>query len=334
MGTITQRENGKWQVKIRRAGTKAISATFHTYEDAKAFERQQEHKVDKGVLGQLDGTPTLSQIITRYLTEVTPSKKGADSEEWRLKAIQRHWIGSTQVGKLTSTIVAKWRDERLQGADGRPVSGSTVNREMNLLHHVLETARKDWGIGTAVNPVSEVRRPKNNPSRDRRLTDEEKAVLLEACRDTRKPYLPQIVELALETAMRQGEIVSLMIEQVDLKDSVVSLKAGATKTDEARTVPLSTRANAILKEAIGDRTEGRVWPGLTSEAVKKAFIRARERAGIENVKFHDTRHDATTSFVELGLTDTEVMSITGHKTQSMMRRYTHLRAKDLAKKLG
>jgi integrase len=115
---------------------------------------------------------------------------------------------------------------------------------------------------------------------------------------------------------------------------VVSLKAGATKNDAARTVPLSTRAVEILREAIAGRTEGRVWPNLTTEAVKRAFIRLKEKAGVADVKFHDTRHDATTRFVELGLSDTEVMSITGHKTQAMMRRYTHLRAKDLAKKLG
>jgi integrase len=321
-------------VKIRRAGAKPLSATFETKADAQKWERDQERGIDRGLIGTLDASPLLRDVLARYLKEVSPLKKGASVEAWRLNALQRSWIAQQPLGKLTSAMVAKYRDERLSGAGDKPVSGSTVNRELNLLHHVLEVARKDWAIGTGTNPVHDVRRPKHSPARDRRLTDQEKAVLLEACRQSQKPYVAQVFELALETGMRQGEIVNLRVEAVDLEGCAVSLKAGATKTDEARTVPLSSRAVAILKEAIGGRKEGRVWPGLTSEAIKRAFIRARDRAGLEDVTFHDSRHHATTRFVELGLTDTEVMSITGHKTQSMMRRYTHLRAKDLAKKLG
>jgi integrase len=77
-----------------------------------------------------------------------------------------------------------------------------------------------------------------------------------------------------------------------------------------------------------------VFPGLTAEAVKRAFIRAMHRAGIENLRFHDLRHEATSRLFERGLNIMEVASITGHKDLRMLRRYTHLRAEDLAKKLG
>ncbi|WP_232431743.1 tyrosine-type recombinase/integrase [Burkholderia ubonensis] len=339
MGTLQERPNGHWTGKVRKAGYPAQSATFPTRKEAERWIIDTEAAINAGRFQNLDGSALLRDVIDRYLRDVTPSKKGESSETWRLKAIQRDEIGSYSVGKLTPAVVANWRDRRLAGTDGRPVSGSTVNREMNLLHHVLETARKEWGLGAPVNPVSEVRRPKNSPARERRLTDDEKVALLAACRQTharsgRQSYLADVVELALETGMRQGEIIKLEIEQVHLDDRFVGLRAGGTKTEEARTVPLSTRAAEILKSVIGDRTTGRVWVGLTSDAVKRAFIRARDRAGIKDLTFHDSRHDATTRFVELGLTDTEVMSITGHKTQSMMRKYTHLRAKDLAKKLG
>lgn len=329
MGTITQRESGAWQVKIRRKGMPSKSQTFGSHEDAVKWDRQQEAELDRGVLGMLDGTPLLKDLLKKYRQEITPGKKGYDSETWRLKAMERHWIGACAVGKLSSGLLATYRDERLQ----EPVSGSTVNRELNLLHHVLEIGRKEWGMGTQVNPVSDVRRPKNNPARDRRMTEDEKAILLEACGKARSSYLAPIVGLALETGMRQSEIVMLDWEQIDLEDGVVNLRAGATKNDERRSVPLSTKAVALLANLGGDRT-GRVWPGLTSEAVKRAFIRVRDKAKLLGLTFHDSRHEATSRFVELGLTDTEVMSITGHKTNAMMRRYTHLRAKDLAKKLG
>ncbi|KMY85403.1 Shufflon-specific DNA recombinase [Candidatus Paraburkholderia calva] len=153
---------------------------------------------------------------------------------------------------------------------------------MNLLHHVLEHARKEWGIGTIVNPVSEVRRPKNPPSRDRILTDVEKAhLLLMAGKNPRSRYLPEVLELAWETGMRmrQGEIVPLEIERVDLEGYVVSLKEGTTKNDAARTVPLSSRAVAILKKAIGGRTKGRVAESDDGGGKTRAFIRLREKSG-------------------------------------------------------
>ncbi|WP_250865855.1 site-specific integrase [Caballeronia sp. INSB1] len=338
MATFQQRPNGNWTAKVRKQGFPPQSATFPTKAEAERWATSAEATINEGRFQNLDGKPLLKDVIARYLTEVTPHKKGEDSETWRLKAIQRHEIASYAVGLLTATQVAAWRDDRLNGGSGKAVSGGTVNREMNLLHHVLEIARKEWRIGTPVNPVSEVRRPKNGPPRDRILTEKEKAILLAAAKNTysrrgRHTYLDGVVEFALETGMRQGEIVALEIERVHLEDRFVSLKAGATKNDEARTVPLSRRAVDILKEAIGDRKEGRVWQGLTSAAIKRAFIRLRDKTGLKDIRFHDTRHDATTRFVELGLTDTEVMSITGHKTQAMMRRYTHLRAKKLASKL-
>lgn len=327
MGTLQQRPNGNWTGKVRKQGFPALSATFPTKKEAERWITDQEAKINAGRFQHLDGEPLLRDLIKKYMEEVSPTKKGEREEVWRLKAIQRHEIASYAVGRLTPAVIANWRDQRLSGlsgaSNGRPVSGSTVNREMNLLHHVLEHARKEWGIGTPLNPVSEVRRPKNNPSRDRLLTDVEKAhLLLVAGKNPRSRYLPAVMELAWETGMRQGEIVPLEIKNVDLKDRVVSLRVGTTKNDGARTVPLSSRAVEILKDAIGNRKDGRVWPNLTTEAVKLAFIRLREKAGISDVKFHDTRHDATTRFVELGLSDTEVMSITGHKSAAMMRRYT------------
>jgi integrase len=339
MATFQQRPNGNWTVKVRRKGFPDLSATFPTKAQAELWGVEREAEILAGRFQHLDGEPLLRDLLKRYQLEVSPSKKGEDSEVTRLKALQRHAIAQYAVGKLTPSVIALWRDARLKGAEGasngRPVAGSTVNREMNLLHHVLEHARKEWNIGTQVNPVSEVRRPKNPPSRDRLLSDAEKALLIDtASANPRSRYLPGVIRVAWETAMRQGELVSLQIEQVNLEDQFITLREGTTKNDAARTVPLSTRAVEVLRDAIGDRKEGKVWPRLTSSAIKQAFSRLRKRAGVKGVRFHDSRHEATTHLVELGLSDTEVMSVTGHKSTAMMRRYTHLRAKKLAAKLG
>ena len=79
---------------------------------------------------------------------------------------------------------------------------------------------------------------------------------------------------------------------------------------------------------------GDVFPGVTTEAVKRSYMRAIRQAGIEDLRFHDLRHEATTRLFEKGLNTVEVASITGRKDLRMLRRYTHRKAEDLARKLG
>jgi len=154
---------------------------------------------------------------------------------------------------------------------------------------------------------------------------------LDACRKTKNPFLLPVIHLALETAMRLGELVSLRWEHVDLTRRIAHLPD--TKNGESRTVPLSTTAVNVLR-ALPRSLHGQVFPGLTTEAVKRAYIRAVDRAGIEDLHFHDLHHEATMRLFERGLNIMEVATITGHKDLRMLRRYTHLKAEDLAKKLG
>ncbi|MDR5751080.1 MULTISPECIES: site-specific integrase [unclassified Caballeronia] len=250
----------------------------------------------------------------------------------RLAAMQRDSMASYSLATLKTPIIAAWCDRRLL-----TVSGSTVNRDINLLHSVVEVARKKWGVAMSANPVSDVRRPRSNPSRERRLSLPEQALLLHACRQARSWWLAPIVELAIHTGMRQSEVRTLLWENIDMAEHLATLPAAATKTLTMRTVPLNTRCMAVLEAirgARGNPLRGPVFPDVTREAVKHAFSRARKRAGLSDFRFHDTRHEATSRFTELGLSPIEVATITGHKTLSMLQRYTHLRAKDLVKKLG
>jgi integrase len=162
-------------------------------------------------------------------------------------------------------------------------------------------------------------------------TEDEETRLLTACREARNPFLLPIVHLALETAMRQDELVSLRWEHIDLNRQIAHLPD--TKNGEARTVPLSSAAIRVLR-SLPRSLHGQVFPGLTTEAVKRAYIRAVRRAEIEDLRFHDLRHEATTRLFEKGLNIMEVASITGHKDLRMLRRHTHLKAEDLARKLG
>ena len=131
--------------------------------------------------------------------------------------------------------------------------------------------------------------------------------------------------------MRQGEIVHLRWEHIDLTRRTAHLPD--TKNGEPRTVPLSRAAIETLR-ALPRSLHGDVFPGLTTEAIKRSFSRATRRAQIVDFRFHDLRHEATTRLFERGLNIMEVSSVTGHKDLRMLRRYTHLRAEDLAQKLG
>ena len=156
-------------------------------------------------------------------------------------------------------------------------------------------------------------------------------LLLNAGHEATVHTLGNAVKLALETVMRQGELLRLHWEYIDLNRGTAHLPD--TKNGEARTVPLSSTAIAVLR-ALPRALHGDVFRGVTTEAVKRSYMRAIRRAGIKDLRFHDLRHEATTRLFEKGLNIMEVASITGHKDLRMLRRYTHLKAEDLAQKLG
>jgi integrase len=333
MATITKRSDNlgdaSWQVKIRRKGFPSVSKTFDSKAQAEVWAHQIESEMSRGAF--MDRTEaernTLGDILKRYVEEVTPHKKGHEAERYRILAlIDSQEICKFRMSSLSSKEIAAWRDNRL-----KDVSGSTVNREMNILGHAIETARREWGVALQQNPVSLVRRPKHSAPRERRLARGEEARLLVACQTARNPFLRPVVELALETAMRQSELARLEWSYVDLDKRSIHLLV--TKNGDSRGVPLSTRAVGVIRN-IPKSIDGRVFPGLSPEAIKRAFIRACARAGLNDFHFHDLRHEATSRMFEKGLNPLEVASITGHKTLQMLKRYTHLDAQNLAHKLG
>jgi integrase len=317
-----------WRAKVRRNGFPAQSRTFDNKALAERWAREIENEMDRGDF--VDRTEaeknTLAEVLKRYQKEISPTKKGADSEDYRIDSILKSRVCQTKMSALSSAHLASYRDDRLQ-----QVSSSTVNRELNVISHAIEIARREWGIYMPENPVRLVRRPKPPRPRDRRFVkDEEKRLLAECRKKSRNPFLLPVIQLAIETGMRQSEIVRLDLSRIDLKRRFLVLPD--TKNGEQRTVPLSPSAIRVIK-ALSGAAEGPLFPGLTTEAVKRAFKRACKRAKIENFHFHDLRHEATSRLFELGLNPMEVASITGHKTLQMLARYTHLKAANLAQKL-
>ena len=265
----------------------------------------------------------VKDVLQRFATEVLPTKRSEPSDKSRIKTLTAAF-GDYRLASLNSTQVARFRDQRL-----KVVGPQSVIHEINLLNRVLKTASMDWGIALPGGlPTAQVRKPVKPRGRDRRVTQEEITKILEI---TGSAELRTIVTLAVETGMRRGELAALTWDEINLKKQTAHLPI--TKTDVPRTVPLSKAAVNALKE-LKMKKEGRIF-SLQAESMSQAFERACEshRANIIGIRFHDLRHEATSRLFEKGLNVMEVAAITGHKTLEMLKRYTHLKAEDLAKKL-
>jgi integrase len=179
--------------------------------------------------------------------------------------------------------------------------------------------------------VPKVRYPRLPTGRERRLEGDEEARLLDAL--SQNLIMHAAVRFALETAMRRGELAAMKWRDVDLHRCLLIIPE--TKTGTPRTIPLSSRAMNVLRELRAHPTsiDGVVFTRRPPYFTER-FAAARKRAGIEDLRFHDLRHEAVSRLFERGLNVMEVATISGHQDLRMLNRYTHLRPEDLLKKLG
>ncbi len=321
-----QKRGKNWRAIIRRKGFEPVSGTFDSKADAVAWAGNVEKEMRDGRYAdrsEVERT-TLSEAFDRYGREVSSTKKGKAQELVRIEQWKRHAMASRSLASIRSADIATYRDHRLKS-----VGPNTVRLELALISHLFSIAAKEWGLPVE-NPVRNIRRPRAPQGRDRRLVNDEEQRLLKACGASRSPWLGPLVRLAIETAMRMGEMLNLTWSNVDLARGTAHLPE--TKSGDRRTVPLSEAAKAVLKQ-LPRSVDGRVFP-IGQMAVERSFQNARTRAKIEEIRFHDLRHEATSRMFEKGLNTVEVATITGHKTLQMLKRYTHLRAEDLVSRLG
>jgi integrase len=324
-----------YQVKIRRVGYPTVSQQFDKLAAAEKFAVATLREMDEGKFEdrrEVDRT-TLEEAIDRYLDEVASKRKRPDDAAQKARIWKASPLAKKAISKVRAADLAQHRDERL--AAGK--SGNTVRLDLGFLSHVFTVAIKEWNWPID-NPVARLTMPKVAPGRERRLEAldgegmTEEHWLLAECDRSPSPWLANIVRLALATGMRRGEILGLKWAQIDLDRKTAHLVAGATKTNKSRTVPLSSAAIAVLR-GLPRSYDGKVFP-IGWSGFGNTFARACKRAGIDGLTFHDLRHEATSRLFEKGLAIQEVAAITGHQSLQMLKRYTHLRAEDLAKKLG
>ena len=317
------KSHGVWRVRIRLQGKSPVSKVFKSKSDARIWGEKVERAMMLGILSP-EHDVTLRELLVRYAKEVTPHKRCASKEVSKIQKLCKNNIADIRITTLTSNDIAKFRDERL-----KTVSGTTVVKDLFLISHAIKTAQREWGFKLATNPVDNVNKPPVNKPRDRRLEEGEEERLFQTCKQSSNHWFLPLVQVAIETGMRRGELLSLTWDNVHLDNSWVRLPI--TKNGDSRDVPLSPKARDILK-ALPRDISGKVFP-IHFEALKSLWQRGVRRADLQDLHFHDLRHEATSRFFELGLNVVEVAAITGHKDLKMLQRYTHLRAEDLARKL-
>ncbi len=332
MATIRKRGFGQWQVQVRRVGFETESATFESKIEAEEWASQIESAMVRGVHAarKVAERMTLSNLIEKFEQSYAPMhyKMREDGKEaWRfqLKHISNS-LGEKTLAELEQKLVAEYRDERL-----KLVSGTTVRKELYLLSKVLGFAEMELGINLPNgNPVLKIRKPAEAKGRDRRLSDTEWSEVEEECKKSRNTFLWPIVCIARETCMRQGEILGMKWEDIDWKRKFVFLHE--TKNGQARAVPLSPTAIHTLKNLPRSIT-GTVFP-VERMTLLHAFQGALRRAKITDFRFHDIRHEAISRLAERGdFSVLDMAAVSGHKTLTMLSRYTHLNAAKLANRL-
>jgi integrase len=356
---LIRRRGKRWQAVIRRKGWPKQSRAFAARADAEAWARELESEMDRGVFVRRDlaESTTLKELLERYAAEVVPGHKGKESEALRCAALATTELASRIVATLRRRDFSDYARARLKVR--KP---ATVRREIQLFHAAIEWARDEEDIYLPDNPARRVKLPPLNNERQRRLLDGEEEQLLAACELSERRrseggtyeesgtltwWLRPLVILALETAMRRGELLALKWTDVDLERRVVRLHT--SKNGNPRDVPLSSRAITALR-SMPRAINGPVIPA-SPNAVKLAWNRLRARARrayrdycaqrnlqdkglFENLRFHDLRHEATSRIAERVPNVVELSAITGHLDLNMLRRYYHPRARDLVQKLG
>lgn len=364
MASKRQRKNGTWEFKFTRKGLlhTPVYFTFDTEEEGDRYAETAELLLERGVVPpEMGGTKmtTLGHLMDAY--EVSGMATKSDHEMFKVVGAD---IGKTDLKLVNYDWVERWVNRMV--ADG--LAPSTMKKRTEFVARALDWAMRKNMVSLQNNPVKLL--PKGYASRnvakeklwagqrDRRLElrvvavgGKEYQTEEGAIRSVLKNEEHLLVDMALETAMRMSEMVTLKRHQIDFKQKTIFLNK--TKNGSKRQVPISSVLDRLLREYLPTIPEDReelfpYWsdpnsedPKVYEKSVKATTNRLSTKfgyrfkaAGCADLRFHDLRHEATSRLFErTTMTDTEIASVTGHKDPRMLLRYANLRGSNLAAKM-
>lgn len=344
MASIEKRttDEGKttYRVKVRLKGHPTETASFARLTDAKKWAQHTEAAIREGRHFKTSEAKkhTLEEAIDRYFKEVLAHKESSTTNQEHYLQWWKQQLGAYRLFDITSSLIVEKRNSLVGSVNkyGRKIGATTANRYTQALGHVFTIAMNEWEW-VETNHVSKVSKFKESRGRVRFLTDDERARLLDTCKESDNPYLHTVVVLALSTGARKMEILGLKWQDINLDRKTIILHE--TKNGERRVLPLQGYALSLVQEQARVRVLGcdYVFP---SRKVKKDFktgkllyrpidIRtawenALLKAQIEDFRFHDLRHSAASYLAMNGASLAEIAEVLGHKTLQMVKRYAHL----------
>ncbi|MFZ6767817.1 tyrosine-type recombinase/integrase [Undibacterium sp. Di26W] len=312
------------------------SQTFPTKAQAAAWASEEETTLRKQKATGVVAGKTFTQACERYDEEVSATKRGHRWESLRLGTMQRVVIDGVRLGdryltEITPDIIGKWRDIRMQ-----IVTGSTVNREFNLISNVFSVARDEWRW-MPDSPTTKVRRPKSSLPRNRLVSDIEleKLQLSANYQDGPVTQKQQAVMagflFSIETAMRLGEVCGLRPSHINGPVAYLPM----TKNGTARHVPLSKRALEILTYLPKPEGDGTLFMA-SADSASTLFRKITKRCaldGDDGIHFHDSRHEAITRLAKK-LNVLDLARVTGIRDLKILNVYYNETAESMAARLG
>ena len=344
MASIQERKkNGKpsYTAKIRLKGHQPVFQTFTRKTDAVRWASQTEAAITEGRFFKTAESQkhTLSDLIQRYIRDVLPRKAKVYVEY----ASQLKWweeqIGDVRLSDLSTALISEKRDLLSRTITNRKkqMSPARVNRYMAALSTALNTSIREWEW-MEDNPMRKISKLKEPRGRVRYLSKDERESLLAACKDSVNNHLYLAVVLALSTGARQQEIWGLQWSEVNFETGFITFTE--TKNEESRSVPLKGHACKLLLEhyRIRRKDSDIVFPSKKNPAVSYDFRNPWKKAlvvaEVEDFRWHDLRHSCASYLAMNGVPMLTIAEILGHKTLSMVQRYTHLNAEHLTEAIS
>lgn len=320
----------KYRVLIRMKGCPPQSATFDRKTDARKWAQDTESAIRDGrYFKTIEAKKhTFGDMVDRYVKEVLPHKPKMEKQQKTQLTWWKAQLGHFMLSDVTPARIGECRDRLLNEeiAESRSRTPATVVRYLAAISHMFSTAVNEWGW-LDQSPVSKVRRPTEPRGRVRFLSDDERELLLTACKESDNSNLYLIVVLAISTGMRQGEILKLKWQDIDFDRAQLVLHD--TKNNERRVVPVVNLAHQVLKEhgKVRQLDNDYVFPREAASGpsiMRTAWLSVVAKAKLKDFKFHDLRHTAASYFAMNGASLAEIAEILGHKTLAMVQRYAHL----------
>ena len=320
-----------YRVKVRLKGYPMQSATFDRLTDAKRWVQDTESAIREGRHFKTSEAKkhTIGNLIDRYIKEILPQKPKSIASQTTQLTWWKNSLGSFLLSDLTPALITEHRSKlALDKNDHKKVkkSNATINRYCAALSHCLTIAVKEWGLLEA-NPMLKISKLKESRGRARFLDDSERERFLKVCQNSQSPFLYILVVLALSTGARKMEIASLQWKDVDLQRGLIFLHD--TKNGDKRSLPLVGTAKDLMKKHFKNSNENTnlVFPAKNLKEpidIRTPFKTALKKAEIEDFKWHDLRHSAASYLAMNGASLAEIAAVLGHKTLSMVKRYSHL----------